>query len=353
MKGTFDLAGRRSMATGASGTHLLLRAGVAWLAAQAMIQPALAQAPAAAAPTDEPGEDIVVTASRIQRDGFDAPTPTTVVGEDELSLGASSNIADALNRVPSFSGAVTPTSSTTAAGSAGQNILSLRGLGPSRTLVLVNGRRHVPSNAAGTFNLNVIPAALVERVEVVTGGASAAWGSDAVAGVVNLILDDDHEGVSGEARYGLSSYGDGAEYALSLTWGAGFAGGRGHVVLSAEHADNAGIGSQARRPWGRAGWQVIPNPAFQPGNGQFQRVIVRDAHISNATPGGLIVSPGPFQNIEFGPGGLPEPFLRGNYAGGSFMAGGDGINLGLSVTLQVPVERQAFSAGCPMTSARM
>ena len=287
-------------------------------------------------------EDIVVTASRIERSGFDAPTPTTVIGEQDFRLSASANIADVLNEIPLFKAAVTPSASTTAAGSAGQNILSLRGLGPNRTLVLVDGRRHVPSNAGGTFNVNIIPGGLIKRVEVVTGGASAAWGSDAVAGVVNLILDTKRTGLTAEAQYGISTYGDGGEYRLGLTYGTEFAGGRGHFVVSGEYADNAGILAQSDRPWGRAGWQVIANPAYRPGNGEFARLTVRNAHIANATEGGLIVSPGPFRNIEFGPGGVPEPFVRGAHASTSFMAGGDGTNLGLDVTLQVPVERQTL-----------
>lgn len=286
-------------------------------------------------------EDVVVTASRIDRSGFAAPTPTTVLGADEIKLSGASNIADLLNEAPAFKASVTPSSTTTAAGSAGQNILALRGLGASRTLVLVNGRRHVPSNASGTFNLNVIPSALIERVEIVTGGASAAWGSDAVAGVVNLILDHDREGFSGGAQYGLSNYGDGEEYRADLTYGSAFADGRGHFVISAEAADNRGVRKQSDRGWGRKGWQVIANPAYAPGTGQPQRLIVPDARIANATEGGLIVGPGPFANIEFGSGGVPEPFVRGAHAGTSFMQGGDGVNLGYDVTLQVPVERQA------------
>lgn len=291
-------------------------------------------------------EDIVVTASRIDRSGFAAPTPTTVLGAEEIKLSGASNIADLLNETPSFKSSVTPSSTTTSAGSAGQNILALRGLGATRTLVLVDGRRHVPSNAGGTFNLNVIPSGLIERVEVVTGGASAAWGSDAVAGVVNLILDHDREGFSGSAQYGMSNYGDGEEYRAELTYGSSFAQGRGHFLISAEAADNQGVLKQSDRGWGRQGWQVIANPDYTPGSGQPQRLIVPDAHIANATPGGLIVGPGQFRNIEFGPGGIPGSFVRGEHAGTSFMQGGDGVNLGYDVTLQVPVERQAvFSRG--------
>lgn len=291
------------------------------------------------------GEDIeavVVTATRIDRSGFAAPTPTTVLGSAELKLSGAPNVADVLNEVPAFKGAVTPTATTTSAGSAGQNILALRGLGTSRTLVLVDGRRHVPSNTAGTFNLNVIPSLLIDRVEVVTGGASAAWGSDAVAGVVNLILDREREGLSVEAQLGTSTHGDGDEYKAGFVYGTSFAGGRGHWLASGEFADNSGILAASSRDWGREGWQVIANPAFQPGNGEFARLTVPDARIANATEGGLIVTPGPLQNIEFGPGGVPEPFVLGQHVGSGFMQGGDGTNLGHAVTVQVPVERQVF-----------
>lgn len=343
---TRDRRHARRLLNVGSALCLISNAAAPALAQEGADKAAPSQAPASIDPQQETvapsEEDIVVTASRIERGGFDAPTPTTVIGEQDFKLSASANIADVLNEIPSFKAAVTPAASTTAAGSAGQNILSLRGLGPSRTLVLVDGRRHVPSNSGGTFNVNVIPSGLIRRVEVVTGGASAAWGSDAVAGVVNLILDTKRSGLTAEAQYGVSTYGDGGEYRLGLTYGTEFAGGRGHFVVSGEYADNAGILAQSDRPWGRAGWQVIANPAYRPGNGEFARLTVRNAHIANATEGGLIVSPGPFQNIEFGPGGVPEPFVRGGHASSGFMAGGDGTNLGLNVTLQVPVERQTL-----------
>lgn len=133
-------------------------------------------------------QDIVVTGSRIQRSGFDAPTPTTVIGEAELALGNRPSVAQVLNDAPQFR----PTSSpmTTAGGTAsGVSTADMRGLGAVRTLTLLNGHRF-----SGSADLNTVPQSLVKRVDVVTGGASAAWGSGAVAGVVNIILDDDFTG---------------------------------------------------------------------------------------------------------------------------------------------------------------
>src|SRR5690606_28839416 len=143
------------------------------------------------ADADERGatNEIVVTGSRIQRSGFDQPTPTTVIGGAQLEQGDRPNIQQVLNDQPQLQQSATPQISTGNT-SSGTAPVDLRGLGTARTLTLVNGRRFVGDN-----NLNFVPTNLVERVEVVTGGASAAWGSGAVAGVVNIIRNDELEGL--------------------------------------------------------------------------------------------------------------------------------------------------------------
>ncbi|HWK48352.1 MAG TPA: TonB-dependent receptor plug domain-containing protein, partial [Steroidobacter sp.] len=136
-----------------------------------------------------PVEQIVVTGSRLGRaDGFEAPTPVTVLGVADLQSFASDNIADAVNTLPVFAGSATPGSSiqNASSGSAAMNVLNLRSLGINRTLVLVDGMRVVASALDGSVDINNIPQELIERVEVVTGGASAVYGSDAVGGVVNF-----------------------------------------------------------------------------------------------------------------------------------------------------------------------
>ena len=129
---------------------------------------------AAAAPADQALEEIVVTGSRIERSGFDAPTPTTVLDNAEIQRAAAPNIGQLVNELPVFQQTNTPASTTVSSQYAGQNNLNLRGLGAQETLVLVDGRRFVPSTSGGLVDTNVIPSSLIDRLEVVTGGASAA-----------------------------------------------------------------------------------------------------------------------------------------------------------------------------------
>ena len=202
-----------------------------------------------AADADAPPEAIVVTGSRVMRDGTQAPTPVTVVGSDLLEQRASTNVADTLNELPAFRPLVTPATQQAVGGNVGARVLDLRGLGGERTLVLLDGKRFVPSTQKGTVDINLIPTALVQRAEIVTGGASAAYGSDAVAGVVNFILDKDFEGLRGTAQYGISQEGDNDDYFASLAWGTSFASGRGHFMIAGEYSDNKGMGDCYSRDW--------------------------------------------------------------------------------------------------------
>lgn len=280
---------------------------------------------------------IVITASRASRSGFEAPTPTTILSAAELLRTGEANVADALNQVPAFSASRTPTTSSGQSQNVGGNFLDLRGLGPSRTLILVDGRRHVPTTQDGLVDLNVIPSALIERVEVVTGGASAAWGSDAVAGVVNLIFRRNFDGIEGSLQAGISDKGDSGEYRGTLAFGTNFAAGRGNLMVGGEIYDNKGILDQSDRDWGRRGYQLVANPAFAPGNGEPARLIARTT-VGVATEGGLILS-GPLRGTQFGPGGEPQPFQFGTPVG-PFQIGGGGTNMGLYRPIQLPLERQ-------------
>ena len=153
-------------------------------------------------------EDIVVTGSRIANSGVTAPTPTTVVGAEEIANKGATNILAVLNDLPSFRSTQSPTILTQSA-YPGASFVDLRGLGVTRTLTLVDGRRFVATNVTGQFDVNILPTSLIERVEVVTGGASAAWGSDAVAGVANVILRKNIEGLEGSIQGGVSGRGAG------------------------------------------------------------------------------------------------------------------------------------------------
>ena len=186
---------------------------------------------ATAAPAMAQDDDIVViTGTRIQRTDTVAPSPITSVDEEMFELNNVVNTEDLLNTLPQLIPAFDATSNNPGNGTA---TVSLRGLGTTRTLVLVDGQRFVGSGAAQVVDLNNIPAAMVERVDVVTGGASAVYGSDAVAGVVNFILRDDFEGVEVSASHEFSmEEGDAAISDVSVTVGGNFDNGRGNAVIS-------------------------------------------------------------------------------------------------------------------------
>lgn len=177
-------------------------------------------------------EEIVVTGSRVRRADLLSSSPLSVIDRERIRETGSSNIEDTLNRLPQ----VTP--GDTAFNNPGDGVatVDLRALGPARTLVLMNGRRVTPSTTRGVVDLNNIPTALVERTEVVTGGASAVYGSDALAGVVNFVLREDFEGFDTTGEYGTTTEGDGGRIDVSATFGANLADGRGNVVLFASYA---------------------------------------------------------------------------------------------------------------------
>lgn len=287
--------------------------------------------------------DIVVTGSRISRSGFSAPTPTTVLGMEDMERAAVTNVADLLNQLPSFRKSASTTVGTLFP-NAGGNYLDLRGLGIVRTLTLVNGARHVPTNKTGQVDINLIPSLMIERTEVVTGGASAAYGSDAVAGVVNLIYKRNVQGFEGNVQYGISSRGDNKELALELLYGTSFAGGRGHFMLAGQYVDNDGIGILRERPWGRHDRGVIPNPAATPANGLPMRIHVENVRNTAVTPGGVINAPPFLRGTQFVTGGQAVPFNFGEIVGPSFMSGGDGYFGASTTTIETPNERQSVSA---------
>ena len=284
--------------------------------------------------------EVVVTATRVNRRGFTAPTPTTTFGTADLNNAATSDIADALNEMPALRASNTPATSVHNTTLIGGNYLDLRGLGAANTLVLVNGERFVPTTSSGLIDTNVIPKALVDHVDVVTGGASADWGSDAVAGVVNIVLKDHLDGLSGEFQSTGSSYGDDGGYYGSLAYGTSFAGGRGHFSIAGEVSGSDGVGQLDGRSWAEQGYGLIGNPAYTPGNGKPINLIEPNVHAVNATAGGVIVSPGPLAGTQFGPGGVPMPFATGAYAGSSYMVGGGGANYSALASLAPPLYRE-------------
>ncbi|WP_286773622.1 MULTISPECIES: TonB-dependent receptor [unclassified Sphingomonas] len=246
-----------------------------------------------------PKGDIVVTGSRIVRDGYAAPTPVSVLGAAEIAAQAPANIADFVNTLPSIAGSGTSATSSGSLsnGIAGINSISLRGLGVGRTLVLVDGQRSVASSIGGVVDINTIPQDLVERVEVVTGGASAQYGSDAVGGVVNFILNKNFKGVELKVDNGVSTYGDGMNYRFSGSAGFSALDDRLHVLVNAEYFHQDGVDT-INRGWNNADYFQINNPAYTPTNGQPQRLVGSGFGVSTYTTGGLITS-GPLAGTYF------------------------------------------------------
>lgn len=183
---------------------------------------------------DEALEEITVTGSRIVRRDFQSASPIATVDAELFEQTAAITVESVLNTLPQFVPSITSTSNNPSNG--GQANVSLRGLGTTRTLVLVDGRRVVPSNATGVVDLNIIPASLVSNVEVITGGASAVYGSDAIGGVVNFKLKD-FTGIEVSGGWGQTAESDGAQVSGSLTGGLEFAGGRGHIMGNVSYVD--------------------------------------------------------------------------------------------------------------------
>lgn len=281
--------------------------------------------------SDSQRSEIIVTGTRIDVGGFDAPTPTTVVGVIELRQGARPGIAQVLNDLPQFRATNTPQTSVANMNS-GTTTADLRGLGPVRTLTLLNGRRSLVAN-----DLNAVPLALVRRVDIVTGGAAAAYGSGAVAGVTNILLDDDFSGFEVTGQTGITSRGDGARYGADIALGTRFADGRGHIMIGGTVLRDRGIlDRNSRRNVGSTA--VFPNPTFTPTNGESAFFLARDVNFSNASYGGLITS-GVLAGQTFNPDGTIRPFVFGTPRNATLMVGGEGTTINDEYPMSAPYLR--------------
>jgi len=283
-------------------------------------------------------ESVVVSGSRLVTNGAEAPTPVTVVSTEQLSLAAPRNVVDGLLQLPAFKGSLSVANqSTGTTGSNGADVLNLRNLGTSRTLVLMDGRRVVPFGGGGTVDVAQIPEALVQRVDVVTGGASAAYGSDAVAGVVNFVLDTKFDGLKASAQAGISQYGDNFNYKVAVTGGMSFLADRLHVVGSIMDYKSTGVTFAQSRPWTADAVSSITNPNFNknlPVSATNSTLVtVTQPYSSVATLGGLITS-GPLTGTAFDQNGNAIPFNYGTLRSATQMSGGDGYNPNLLLTLQ-------------------
>jgi outer membrane receptor protein involved in Fe transport len=273
-------------------------------------------------------EEIVVTGSRLLRTrDFQAVSPVQTIDLEQIQSSGNITLEDTLNKFPQLK----PDNTGTTNQSGGTGVLSanLRGLGAVRTLVLVDGRRFVPADVTGLVDLATIPDVLVERVEILTGGASAVYGSDAIAGAVNFILKDNFEGAQLSAQYGQTSRGDGGNYKIDAVFGTNTEDGRGNVTLHGSYTKRDPVYFTDR--------SFSSQPLLSDANGVLQPFGV------GTIPGGLIgisaanlaaiqgvdltnadgSCPGPIQGVRFGDGSVPAPFCRPidqyNYAAGNYL----------------------------------
>ncbi len=282
-------------------------------------------------------ETVVVSGSRINLAGYQAPTPVTVVGTEQLYRDAHTDIGDSIRELPSVGQSSSATNGASAgnisAATAGLNTVNLRNLGTNRTLILFDGQRVVQSNNTGITDLSTIPTSLVQRVDVVTGGASAAYGSDALAGVVNIIINKNFDGFKANIEGG-DNYNDTLQsYKGEASFGTGFDGDRGRVIVSGSYTDSPNVLYPLQTNW----WKpraLVNNPAYTATNGQPQFITASDVGLAQATTGGLItaspkgtgatpLAANALANIQFvGPTGTPTPFVPGNVSGGQLSNGG-------------------------------
>lgn len=268
-------------------------------------------------------EAIVVTGSRVATNGNEAPTPVTVVTTEQLLETTPANISDAINRLPQFAAQPATRNIGSAQGNSIGNYLDLRKFGSNRTLILLDGNRLPPTATSGAVDTNIIPQSLVERVEVVTGGASAVYGSDAVTGVVNFVLDKDFTGVKYKTQFGTSTYGDADSWRVGVAAGTPLFEGRGHMLFSFDNSESDGLVYLDSRKNGEDAW-VVGGDGTE-GN-PFR--LVRYGRTLLGSRGGMTVGnnlPPELQNLVFNSDGVATPFIHGGSAGvQGIESGGDG-----------------------------
>ncbi len=302
---------------GSAKRRLALSSSTAVLAMM-MAAPAMAQQEA------QNVEQVTVSSTRITTGGFDAPTPTTVISADDLLKQANPNVFDTITQLPSLMGStgINVGNGGSSNGVNGLSALNIRGVGTQRNLILIDGERVVQASNQGIIDISQFPQMLIQRVDVVTGGAAASWGSDAVSGVVNFIMDKKFEGFKLNLDGAMSTYADDPVAQVQFAAGTGFMGGRAHVEVSGEFTSDAGVNSLVGpRKWYQnpqqlqmfTAAQCQPNgcPASNgvAAGGPMWYNVTNGAEVQWAY-GGLITR-GPLQGTQFGAGGAPSRFNYG------------------------------------------
>ena len=290
-------------------------------------------------------QEVLVTGSRIPQDASSAPMPLTAIDQAFIADTGSDNVTDAIVQLPSVSVGQGLSNSQQLVVGAGLSLVSLRGLGTARTLVLVDGRRQVSgSPLSAAVDLNTIPAELVERVEVVTGGTSAIYGADAIGGVINVILKKHFEGVSVRTEGGISSRGDAFSRGVSVTAGKtleiGSRPGNAQMSFVYDRADGV---LAAARSYASNALGLISNPAYQGPTGAAPAFITRpNAEVDAVSNAGDFTIGGQTW-IFSNDGGSIRPFDFGALGDRSGVSiGGDGVNPEPTQSLLEPIDRKVF-----------
>jgi iron complex outermembrane receptor protein len=303
----------------AAAAALLWICASIWPAGPAYAQ----QAAVATADSADTIEEVVVTGSRVITNGNNSPTPVTVLSTEQLELMNPGPVTQALTVLPSLLG----TPNQGGQGPNPQAVINLRGLGGQRDLILFDGHRVAPTTNAEGVDSNLIPTMLLKRVDIVTGGASAVYGSDAVSGVVNYIVDNEFNGVKVVGQAGESTYRDDKTENGGIAFGTPLFGGRGHFEASFQLFNDPGVSNRFDREWGRDLYSMqgsVPGSAASAGSPANPWALYANTRLSVTSFGGLINS-GPLKGLNFTQNGVLSPFVNGVPTGSpSAQIGGDG-----------------------------
>jgi len=307
------------------------------LAGSVMLPQALAQVASDDTASQATNLDAVtVTGSRLMRSDLSAPSPTTVISREDIALSDSATIENVLNEFPQL--AAGNTSAVNNGGGAGVLTANLRGLGATRTLTLVNGRRFMAATSDGVVDLASIPDALIENVEIITGGASAVYGSDAIAGAVNFLLRKDFQGLEASYSHGETTKSDGAYDKFDLTMGGNFADGRGNAVLSISRTERDPV-IQGRRGFSQVALDTNADGKLVPGGSGAvpgTRIGLSNAQLASLvgvdlTPSGACSG---VTSVRFDESGRPLPYCTPE----------DAYNYAAPNYLQRPLKRTQMTA---------
>lgn len=328
-------------------------------------------------------EEVVVTGSRIKRQGFDTLQPAIVMDRDAIESRGLSNVGDALTELPAFGSPSSSTAGTQAGVGAGQTFVNFLGLGSQRSLTLVNGKRFVPANTpsidgAGSpglqVDMNTIPTALIERVETIAVGGAPIYGTDAIAGTINIIMKRDFEGFAGMAKVDATEHGGASQYQVQATYGINFHEDRGNLVVSVDHNQRGGLSTSDRE----VSSQYLSFEAPADPDSPYSQILLRDSRVGLTNFNGVILGvpfdgagrgfPGPVSingkpavpfgfnllggGLRDGDGNLTQFDSNGNVVTfnpgtptGSlvFKGGGDGFSIGDTADLLTDNKRQLIN----------